>query len=301
VLLLFLDDAPRIPYRGIAPSRGGVGGGGKDIESAESAIEALQLLSFFYESNFELRQQYLVAIESNGLQIFQRLLNHPSLHEGAKRGAQYLLNRLEETVTPPSSPPPLSNVSGAMALSCSEKKHLMLSYAGTCKKELVISLQEQLISFGFDVWRDDTGSSLVTQMQGATDDIMAQAIELSHTVVICLSPHYKASANCRQEGKYINVLYKKGKLNVIYVMMNDDYCNSVDGWLAMMLGDSLWYPLWDINQVTKTASNIATTIAASGSSGATTYSHSNANIALSVFADEKIPVALSAPHANSQV
>eukprot|EP01036_Dinobryon_divergens_P036858 gene36858-48073_t len=298
VLSLFLDDAPPIPYRGRTTlSRGGVGGGGHDTESAESAIEALQLLSFFFESDSDLGQQYLVTIDSNGLSIFQRLLNHARLSEGAKRGAQYLINRLEVTVPTQS---PIDNFSATMALSCSEKKHLMLSYAGACRKELVISLQEQLISFGLDVWRDDTGSSLLTKMQGATDDIMAQAIELSHTVVICVSPYYKASANCRQEGKYINVLYKKGKLNIIYVMMDDDYCNSVDGWLALMLGDSLWYPLWDINHVTKTASDIANAIAASGGSGATTFAHSIVNIAPPVPASERILVPVSAPHAKSQ-
>ena len=265
VLSLFLDDAAPIPYRGTAPSRGGVGGGGQDIESAESAIEALQLLSFVYENNFDLRQQYRV-LELDILPLLKRVATHSKLSEETKRSAQHLRSRLEDLADPPSQ---ATTVEITTTLNTISRKHLMLSYAWGCRKELVISLQEKLTSLGLEVWRDETGSSLLTKMQGAVDDIMAQAIELSHTVVVCVSPHYKASANCRQEGKYTNTMYKKGKLNVIYVMMDGDYFNSVDGWLAIMLGDSLWYPLWDAQHVFKTASDIAATVAAASSCNTT--------------------------------
>eukprot|EP01036_Dinobryon_divergens_P037255 gene37255-48704_t len=93
VLSLFLDDAPRIPYRGTAPSRGGVGGGGQDIESAESAIKALQLLSFFYKNDSDLCQQH-TAIMDNVFSMLKRLASHPKLAADAQQSAQYLCTRL---------------------------------------------------------------------------------------------------------------------------------------------------------------------------------------------------------------
>jgi hypothetical protein len=92
---------------------------------------------------------------------------------------------------------------------------------------------------------------------------MAEAIEASYAVIVCVSPQYKESANCQMEAKYCNALHKKKKLNLHYVMMDTDYhTNSdpvcVDGWLAFMIGDALWYPLWDQCYVNTTAAAIGT-------------------------------------------
>ena len=35
------------------------------------------------------------------------------------------------------------------------------------------------------------------------DDAMAEAIEQSSAVIVCISPAYKRSANCRMEGKWL--------------------------------------------------------------------------------------------------
>ena len=40
---------------------------------------------------------------------------------------------------------------------------------------------------GIDVWRDETGSSLVGPMSDSTDETMALAVEASSVVVICVS------------------------------------------------------------------------------------------------------------------
>jgi hypothetical protein len=113
-----------------------------------------------------------------------------------------------------------------------------------------------------DVWRDEDGSKILPPMAGATDERMAEAVELSHTIIICVSNQYKSSANCRQEGKYANTLFKRGKLNIVYVMMDQKYTtvsspDYVDGWLGIMVGDSLWYPLWNHDYVNATATEIA--------------------------------------------
>ena len=138
----------------------------------------------------------------------------------------------------------------------------MISYSWAWNKNLVEALVTALRSMGIDLWRDEDGSSILPKMAGATDERMAEAVEMSHTVIICVSSQYKSSANCRQEGKYANAFYKRGKLSIIYVMMDANYTtvsspNYVDGWLGIMVGDNLWYPMWDHEHVSTTAMEIA--------------------------------------------
>jgi hypothetical protein len=52
---------------------------------------------------------------------------------------------------------------------------------------------------------------------------MAEAIEAANVVIICVSKQYKESANCRMEAKYANQRLKKGKLKIVYVMMQEEY------------------------------------------------------------------------------
>eukprot|EP01036_Dinobryon_divergens_P047641 gene47641-63882_t len=136
VLSLFMGDAPPIAYRGAAAADGiVVGGGGQDIESAESAIEALQRLSFAYESDSDLRQHYNV-IEMDPVSLLKRLSTHSKLSYDARRGAQHLSRRLQEVADePPTAEEDISTPSVVV----DNKKHLMLSYAWGCRKELVIS------------------------------------------------------------------------------------------------------------------------------------------------------------------
>ena len=71
------------------------------------------------------------------------------------------------------------------------RQHVMISYAWGAKKELVVGMAVALRSLGYDVWRDEEGSEIVPSMSGDTDERMAQAIESSHTVIVCVSPQYK--------------------------------------------------------------------------------------------------------------
>lgn len=259
VLVLFLDDAPPIPYRGADDERdttGFVGGGGQDKESVEYAIEALHQLSFFYEDDSHLRKQYM-AIDGNILPLLQRLATHPNLSEYARRGARYLCNRLN-IITAARPPPNYSIDTTTTVLSTDTttkaNKRIVISYARTKNnKELVESLQNSLSFLDFDVWRDELECS-------DTNEAMVQAIESSHTVVVCVSPEYYTSAICRQEAQHIHTTLKKKKgnlLRVIYVMTDRSYSHSVDGWLKAMMGDSPRYPLWDSQYVSKTAMSIA--------------------------------------------
>eukprot|EP01042_Synura_sphagnicola_P001817 gene1817-2132_t len=138
----------------------------------------------------------------------------------------------------------------------------MVPSTGEARPELVKRLGEALSLAGYDVWRDETGSSLVAPMSGGTDERMAEAVEASSAIVVCVSRPYKERPNCRMEAKYANQLLKKGRLRILFVMMQMDYTTvsepeCCDGWLGIMIGDALWYPLWDESAVQTTASSIA--------------------------------------------
>ena len=60
-------------------------------------------------------------------------------------------------------------------------------------------------------------------MHGPVDERMAQAVEASSIVIICVSKQYKERPNCRMEAEYANQLFKKKKLKIMYVMMQDTY------------------------------------------------------------------------------
>ena len=137
------------------------------------------------------------------------------------------------------------------------RKHVMISYAWGAKKELAVALAAELRSLGYEVWRDEEGSAIVPSMSGDTDEPMAQAIEASHAVIVCVSPQYKESVNCRSEAQYCKVWKKSHGLQLLYVMMDNEYTSvsktTVDGWLGFMLGTELWYPLWSPGNVQSTA------------------------------------------------
>ena len=70
--------------------------------------------------------------------------------------------------------------------------HVMASYSWTCKVDHVIRICEILkTGFGLDIWRDETGSSILPPMLGHADERMAEAVDLSDWVIIFVSRSYK--------------------------------------------------------------------------------------------------------------
>lgn len=235
-------------------------GGGNDTESAELAIESLLQLSFHYEDDTLLKSKYMVP--SLGIvPLLESILRlgpeRKDICDLAKQNASNLIQRLTNQSDAASSP------------TSDECKHIMISYNHSVKKEYVIELERILRAIGYNVWRDECGSSLVSQMGGHTDSKMAEAIELSAFVIICVSLAYKESANCRMEANYANQLAKKGILRTAFVMMQSDYTtvsspHSVDGWLGFMVGDALWYPMWEMDMVPKAAADLSKIFSESG-------------------------------------
>lgn len=147
-----------------------------------------------------------------------------------------------------------------------QKQHVMLSYSWhpSSKPQLVIQLQEELKRLGYDVWRDETGSLLVPPLAGCVmmEERLADAIETADTIIVCISPAYKLSSNCRLEASYAHILARRHQRpKILYLMMDEQYTtiskpHYCDGWLGTMIGTSVWYPLFDNELVTFTAASL---------------------------------------------
>jgi len=105
---------------------------------------------------------------------------------------------------------------------------VMISYNWESQK-VVVTIAEQLKKEGFKVWLD------LDDMTGSTLESMANAVESSSIVLVCMSRKYKESANCRLEGEYA---FRKRKI-IIPLMMQSKW--EPDGWLGAILGTKLYF------------------------------------------------------------
>ena len=191
-LRLFVEDKPAL-----RSGTSGAEGGGEDIPSARYAVSALSQLSFLHESD-----ESLLTLMPPDLQLPSLLEAFTSsskdVGDDARLQARSLAKRLTPKAQDDSAPSPQTPSTPTTSL---RRKHVMLSYcwADAAKPELVKALGQLLQANGVDVWRDETGSSLVGPMSDSTDETMALAVEASSVVVICVSQKYKVSPNCRQE------------------------------------------------------------------------------------------------------
>jgi GTPase SAR1 family protein len=147
-------------------------------------------------------------------------------------------------------PPPLINPS-----------HIMLSYAWGYKKDHVIAMEGKLKEKGYDVWRDENGSSIVPPLAGDTDDSMARAVEKSSLIIIFVCKAYYNSPNCKKEAQYCSQKRKP----FLFVMLDENYHTgsspeTVEGWLGLLIGTQLWYSLWNLDQLDSTSCAIANKI-----------------------------------------
>jgi GTPase SAR1 family protein len=139
--------------------------------------------------------------------------------------------------------------------------HIMLSYAWGCNKDHVIAMERKLKKKGYDIWRDENGSSIVPAMgvDGSTIQCMADAVQKSSWVIIFVSREYFNSENCQKEAEYCSQKHKR----LLFVMLEENYhtgssLETVEGWLGFIIGAKLWYPLWNLDhQLESTSSAIA--------------------------------------------
>ena len=276
VLKRFKDKQPEIPH---------CGGGGSDVDSAALSLDALLHLSFAYESEQDL-QSKLMPPELGFLDLLRDLIEDiDRLPPEALRTAGQLLQRLlpvgevyssfNGDETSEGMNENSQNDTTSAGFSANDRRHIMISYCWdeSARPDLVRKLASRLRSLGYDIWLDMEGSTIVPPISGCVDDCMAEAVQCSDIVIVCVSPKYKQSANCRMEATYACHLAKRGELRLCFVMMDENYTTVTtphycDGWLGLMTGNlilrvhaffevvlscnrvrpsgsALWYSLWD--------------------------------------------------------
>jgi hypothetical protein len=103
----------------------------------------------------------------------------------------------------------------------------MISYSHS-DKQLCHSIHERLSRDGFRVWIDRD------QMHGSTMIAMADAIENSEMILICMSDAYKQSVYCQSEAHYA---FEKQRY-LIPLVMKLRY--KPDGWLGIIVSGKLY-------------------------------------------------------------
>ena len=103
---------------------------------------------------------------------------------------------------------------------------LMISYSHS-NKELCHQIHQRLLQSNYRVWID------LQNMYGSTFQSMAQGIEASEIILICMSNPYKQSAYCQSEAEYA---YTRRR-HMIPVLVEKNY--RPDGWLGLICGSKL--------------------------------------------------------------
>ncbi|CAF2653387.1 unnamed protein product [Rotaria sp. Silwood2] len=104
---------------------------------------------------------------------------------------------------------------------------IMISYSHK-EKVLCKQIYDELIKSGYRVWID------FDQMHGNVMDAMAQAIERSTTIIICMSEQYRRSNYCRAEAHYAF----QRQLKIVPILLQKHY--KPDGWLLFLIGQLLY-------------------------------------------------------------
>ncbi|CAF3716287.1 unnamed protein product [Adineta steineri] len=104
---------------------------------------------------------------------------------------------------------------------------IMISYCHA-DKELTYKIHKYLVSQGFKVWID------LDNMHGPAMSAMADAVENSEFIVMCMSDSYKQSTYCQAEAEYAFSC----KRRLIPLIMRPKY--KPDGWLGFMIGSRMY-------------------------------------------------------------
>lgn len=113
-----------------------------------------------------------------------------------------------------------------------KKYDIMISYCWA-QKEICHKINDRLEADGFQVWLDRD------EMYGSIIEAMAEAIENSRYVLICMSSNYKKSVNCKSEAEYA---YNR-KSKIIPLIVEAGY--QAEGWLGLIAGSKLYVDFAD--------------------------------------------------------
>jgi hypothetical protein len=104
---------------------------------------------------------------------------------------------------------------------------VMISYSHKDQK-IIKQVYDELVRAGYRIWID------FDQMHGNIMDAMAQAIEQSHAIIICMSEHYQRSNFCRAEAQYAF----QRKLKMVPILLQQHYKPS--GWLSFLISQLIY-------------------------------------------------------------
>jgi hypothetical protein len=110
-------------------------------------------------------------------------------------------------------------------------EHVMISY-NSASRQLCLQIKKELELLNYKVWMD------VSDIRGSSLDSMAEAVENSFCVLICITEKYRQSINCQAEAQYAFKLNK----SIIPLIMQKGYEN-VTGWLGFIMGDKIFINL----------------------------------------------------------
>ena len=160
------------------------------------------------------------ALKASPLPVLQtlRTLQAEAWTDAARRSAEAALMTLD----PPAVTAPVHRKA--------KGGHVMLSY-NWGHQDVIKRLNASLKARGYTTWID------IEKMQGSTVEAMADAVEECAVMVFGISMAYKESTNCRMEAQYA---FQQQK-DMVPVMLEEEY--RPNGWLGMLLGTRVWYPL----------------------------------------------------------
>ncbi|XP_072020800.1 uncharacterized protein [Amphiura filiformis] len=133
---------------------------------------------------------------------------------------------------------------------------IMISYQWNSQSRAV-QIRDRLVAAGFKVWMD------VTNMRGDILTAMADAVQNSDVILICMTESYKDSQNCRSEASYAYKLKKK----IIPLLVEKD---TPDGWLGLLQGMDLYYSFHSDDQLKKNMGQLLKAIGESVGTGGDT-------------------------------
>ena len=107
----------------------------------------------------------------------------------------------------------------------------MLGFSWHYKKDTVDRLYNYLTSKGHKIWKDDEGG-----LQGHLVDGMADAIEKSKVILVCLSEKYFTSKNCKLELEYAHEMDKQ----IVVIKLDPLLTMTGHGALSMILAKQLY-------------------------------------------------------------
>ena len=182
------------------------------LKVQKPALEILLALSFNNNASFYLK-------ENQNVMNYIRILSRNNIYGEStlQRAAAGLLWKLEKETEAVSKPVTLN----------SYKYDVMISYSHGDKR-VCHQIHKQLVKDGFRVWID------LEHMHGSTMIAMADAIENSNVILMCMSDNYKQSVYCQSEAHYAF----ERRRRIIPLIVKSYY--KPDGWLGIIVSGKLY-------------------------------------------------------------